>query len=67
MQTKAQQCDGKREHADYPAAKEAAKRCSRGTGARMQPYRCLHCRHWHIGEHIGPAQLGRKPSPVEVE
>lgn len=63
-QRRQQICDGKRQYGDFPAARDAARRCSRHTGARMQPYRCRNCRWWHIGEHIGPQDLHRKPPHV---
>jgi hypothetical protein len=55
-------CDGKRQLGDFPSARDFATLCSRNTGARMQPYRCRHCRFWHIGEHIGPKHLKRRPA-----
>ena len=66
MNGQAQDCNGKRQFGDFPAARSAAQHCARNTGARMQPYRCKHCRWWHIGEHIGPKQLHRRPKPTEV-
>jgi hypothetical protein len=62
-QPAAQQCQGKRDFGDFPAARDFARLCSRNTGARMQPYRCPYCRWWHIGEHIGPKNINRRPRP----
>jgi hypothetical protein len=28
----------------------------------MQPYRCRNCHFWHIGEHIGPKNMNKRPS-----
>ena len=66
MTREAQDCSGKRAFGDFTAARSFARVCSRNTGARMQPYRCQHCRWWHIGEHIGPKHLHRRPKLTEA-
>jgi hypothetical protein len=38
-------CTGKRMHATFADAQEAAVR----TRGRVQPYRCPHCNQWHVG------------------
>ncbi len=42
-------CNGKRQYPDYSNAAKVAKTQSRRHDSRVQPYRCTHCRRWHLG------------------
>ena len=42
-------CSGKRQYPDYTNAAKVAKTLNRRTETRAEPYRCMHCRCWHIG------------------
>lgn len=46
------QCLGKVRHASRGAAERAVRNAPR---AGLAPYKCPHCRHWHIGHGYGAA------------
>lgn len=46
------QCEGKLRYSSKADAKRAAKRQERFGCGRMQPYRCAHCGHFHLGHRL---------------
>lgn len=53
-------CKGKATFAGKLLADAAAKRTRRNhESAKLMPYRCRYCGHWHLGEHI----MSRGKSP----
>lgn len=54
-------CEGKRRHPDRDAAAAHAGRLNRGRDAadRVEPYRCRHCRGWHVGHRPDARREGR--------
>jgi predicted Zn-ribbon and HTH transcriptional regulator len=45
-------CSGKQLLDDFHHAKRVAAKMRQKFSARIQPYRCRHCQHWHVGEHV---------------
>lgn len=55
------QCNGKRSHPTWAAA-----RAARGPSDRLNIYRCPHCGQFHLGNK--PKGMGRpKPQPPAIE
>jgi hypothetical protein len=42
-------CEGKVRHADVGGAVVHARRMARAGKGMVNPYRCQHCRGWHVG------------------
>lgn len=43
-------CGGKRCYETAPVARKLAKRTRQQRECKVEAYRCVHCRYWHIGE-----------------
>lgn len=43
-------CGGKRCYESHPVAERMAKRTRRQHDTKVGPYKCPHCRFWHVGE-----------------
>lgn len=60
-------CEGKVRFDAPDLARAAAHRQSHNKGARSAPYRCPHCRGWHVGARLGRRVQDRRPRAQEVE
>ena len=54
-------CHGKARIPSYALAQVAARRGSRRTESRRQPYKCHHCGDWHVGTGLAPKGTRGRP------
>lgn len=60
-------CNGKRQYPSKQVADKLADATRRGTGNRLQSYRCRHCSWWHVGSPQLPKPKGRPRVTEEME